>query len=99
MSDSAALHRSPPPAKGPEDPRPPPYYVVRLGGQDHQAWDVASAIIEGKRIPFSEAHALAIAIEYIVRAGEKKPDTLVKDLVKARNALDRTIRGLADGDQ
>lgn len=94
MSD---LHRSPPPAKEPEDPRPPPYYLVRLGDGSYQAWDVAAAIVERKGMPFSEAHALAIAIEYIVRAGLKKPDTLVKDLTKARNALDRAIRGLSDG--
>lgn len=92
------LHRSPPPAKDPKDPRPPPYYLVRLGGAEYQAWDIAAAIVERKGLPFSEAHALAIAIEYIVRSGLKKPETLVKDLTKARNALNRAIEGLSDRD-
>lgn len=72
------------------------YYEVDLTrfGPRPQAWDVAEAVVEALDIPFGAGHPLAISIEYIVRAGRKKPDTLKKDLVKARNALDRCIRKL-----
>ena len=94
LDSGTIYYRSPAPAKTPDDPRPPPYYEVQLGERPWQAWDVATAIVERLPVSFAVGHPLAIAIEYIIRAGRKKPDTLRKDLVKARNALDRAISQL-----
>ena len=64
------------------------YYHVELDGRAYQAWDLASAIVERLPVSFTVGHPIAIALEYVIRAGLKKPD-VSKDLDKAIKALQR----------